>query len=59
MNELEAVSVVEVEDTDFSSYRWKLTDKEIRREVEANKKERRLVCVYRGRRDTLIVWEKE
>jgi len=46
MNELEAVSVVEVEDTDFSSYRWKLTDKEIRREVEANKKERRLcLCV--------------
>ena len=60
MNELEVVSIVEVEDLDYSNYRWRLTDNEISREVEVNRKERRsAVCIYRGERSTLIVWEKE
>ena len=50
--------LVEVENVSFSNYRWRLTEEEIDRELEEYKEERRPIAVYRGEKETLVVWSE-
>ena len=50
--------LVEVENVNFSNYRWRLTEEEIDRKLEEHKEERRPIAVYRGEKEMLVVWSE-
>jgi len=51
-------TLVEVENVSSSRYSWSLTNEEIDREVKKCEGERRPLGIYRGKKETIVVWEE-